>query len=138
MIYFLCMTQESGRRIRILIVDGDKFLIGVYSVKFGSKGFEVDSAHRSLEVLKKLRAGNIYDIVLLEVVLPALSGIELLRTIRKENLLPTIDDRRAYKRDPIFPYRTGQRAQGRRLHRQSRRRCPPKFSKSSRKFTRKK
>jgi CheY-like chemotaxis protein len=82
------MTQESGTKKKILIVDGDTFLIGVYAVKFRSKGFEVDSARESLEVLKRLRAGNLYDIVLLEVVMPTLSGIELLRTIRKENLLP--------------------------------------------------
>ena len=61
------MTQESGTKKRILIVDGDTFLIGVYAVKFGSKGFKVDSAQESLEVLKKLRAGNIYDIVVLAV-----------------------------------------------------------------------
>ena len=82
------MTQESGKKKRILIVDGDTFVIGLYVAKFGSRGFEVDSAQESLEVLKKLRGGKNYDILLLEVVMPTLSGIELLRTIRKENLVP--------------------------------------------------
>jgi len=61
----------------------------MYSVKFQAKGFDVDSATGSLEALKKLREGKTYDIILLDIIMPVMDGIELLRTIRKENLAPT-------------------------------------------------
>jgi two-component system chemotaxis response regulator CheY len=80
--------QNTDTKTKILIVDDDKFLIGMYSVKFESKGFDVDSAVGSLEALKKLREGKVYDIMLFDIIMPMMDGIELLRTVRKENLSP--------------------------------------------------
>ena len=73
-------------KIKILIVDDDKFLVGMYSVKFESKGFDVDSANGPVEALKKLHEGKEYDILLFDIIMPVMDGIELLRTVRKENL----------------------------------------------------
>jgi two-component system chemotaxis response regulator CheY len=81
--------NTNQKKTKILIVDDDKFLIGMYSIKFESKGFFVDSAVGSLEALKKLRDGNVYDIMLLDIIMPIMNGIELLQTIRAENLSPS-------------------------------------------------
>lgn len=77
-------TEE--KKIKILIVDDDKFLVGMYSVKFESKGFDVDSAISPVDALKKLREGKEYDILLFDIIMPVMDGIELLRTVRKESL----------------------------------------------------
>ena len=77
---------NNQNKIKILIVDDDKFLIGMYSVKFESKGLAVDSAVGSLEALKKLREGNTYDVMLFDIIMPIMDGIELLRTVRSEHL----------------------------------------------------
>ncbi len=82
------MNPETNNKKKILIVDDDKFLVGMYLVKFESNGFAVDSASDSAEALKKLRAGNIYDIMLFDIIMPVMDGVELLRTVRKENILP--------------------------------------------------
>jgi len=73
---------------KILIVDSDKFLVGMYLVKFESRGFEVDSSTSSIDAIKKLREGKIFDIILLDIVMPNESGIEFLKTVRRENLCP--------------------------------------------------
>ncbi|HUD04159.1 MAG TPA: response regulator [Candidatus Paceibacterota bacterium] len=73
---------------KILIVDDDKFLLGMYSQKFLNKKFSVDIATGSLEALKKLREGAMPDIMLLDVIMPNMDGIDLLKTIRDERLVP--------------------------------------------------
>ena len=80
--------MADEKKTKVLIVDDDKFLIGMYAVKFQTKGFEVDSAVGSVEALKKLHAGSTPDILLLDIIMPVMDGIELLGTIRKENLVP--------------------------------------------------
>lgn len=84
----MASETRNQKKLNILLVDDDKFLIGLYLIKFESKNFSVDSASGSLEALKKLRAGKTYDILLLDINMPDMDGIELLRTIRKENLVP--------------------------------------------------
>lgn len=71
---------------RILIVDDDSFLLDMYAVKFGEAGYTVDTSKSVEDALKKMRDGEVFDIVLLDMVMPHLTGIDLLRTIRTEKL----------------------------------------------------
>lgn len=72
--------------LNILFVDDDKFLLDMYSVKFSNNGFEVHTTQNSEDALKLLRDGARPDIILLDVVMPGMNGIELLANIRKEKL----------------------------------------------------
>ena len=78
----------EDKKQKVLIVDDDKFLLNMYSLKFQKSGFGVDTAVGGQEALSKLREGVLPDILLLDVVMPAMDGLELLATIRKENLAP--------------------------------------------------
>jgi len=78
----------EDKKQKVLIVDDDKFLLNMYSLKFQKSGFVVDTAVGGQEALSKLREGALPDILLLDVVMPAMDGLELLATIRKENLAP--------------------------------------------------
>lgn len=72
----------------VLIVDDDKFLLDMYRKKFERDGATVDVAVGSEETLVKLRGGAKPDILILDMILPGMDGIELLETIRKEKLVP--------------------------------------------------
>ena len=73
---------------KILIVDDDTFLLNMYSVKFSKSGYEVQTAQNGVEALKKIKDGAYSpDILLLDVIMPGLDGIELLTEIRKEHLV---------------------------------------------------
>ncbi len=72
----------------LLIVDDDKFLLEMYHKKFTKAGLEVDVAAGSQEALDKLRDGAVPDILALDIIMPGMDGLELLETIRKENLIP--------------------------------------------------
>lgn len=70
----------------ILFVDDDKFLLDMYSLKFSKNNYEVHTSQGPEDALKVLRDGLIPNIIVLDMVMPGMDGIELLTTIRKENL----------------------------------------------------
>jgi CheY-like chemotaxis protein len=73
---------------KVLIVDDDKFLLNMYSIKFSKNGFEVNSAGSGEEVLKKIKEGYAPDIILLDIVMPGMDGFEILEALRKDKLAP--------------------------------------------------
>ena len=72
----------------VLIVDDDKFLLEMYRKKFESDGAHVDVAMGAEETLTKLRNGAKPEILILDVIMPGMDGIELLAAIREEKLIP--------------------------------------------------
>lgn len=77
-----------GKKLSVLIVDDDKFLLEMYQKKFKSKGFAVEVATSSEEALASLRKGTKPDVLVLDIIMPNMDGIELLENIRKEKLVP--------------------------------------------------
>ncbi len=76
----------TGERYKILIVDDDKFLLDMYTIKFGESGFSVVAAFGSVDAVSKLEDGLAPDIILLDVVMPTMDGFEFLEKIKKEKL----------------------------------------------------
>ena len=76
----------ENKNKKIMIVDDDRFLIDMYTLKFSKGGFDVESATKGEEALEKLRGGFDPDILVLDVVMPSLDGIGLLEKIRQEKL----------------------------------------------------
>jgi len=73
-------------KYKILIVDDDKFLLDMYSVKFEQSGFEVNASLGSTEAIAKLKDGFLPDVILTDVLMPAMSGFEFLSEIKKGGL----------------------------------------------------
>lgn len=73
----------------VLLVDDDKFLLGMYQKKFEKYGVKAEMAVSPDEALSKLRGGAKYDILVFDIIMPGMDGIELLRTVRKENISPS-------------------------------------------------
>lgn len=82
---------ESGKP-KILVVEDDAFLAGMYLTKFGIEGFDVELASDGKEALKK--AGDWEpDLILLDIVLPVMDGfgvLEKLRTDKDTKAIPVI------------------------------------------------
>ncbi len=77
---------SSQKKIKIFLVDDDKFLLDMYSLKFSKSGCQVSIAVNGTDALKQLREGYTPDIILLDIIMPHIDGLELLETIRKEKL----------------------------------------------------
>ncbi len=73
---------------KIFIVDDDAFLLDMYALKFSQAGHEVATALGPVPALEKLRAGYAPDIILMDVVMPAMDGFEFMEAMRKEKLAP--------------------------------------------------
>ena len=75
--------------IRILLVDDEPLMIKGLKRTLEQDGYETDSAADGEEALKKLNASH-YDLVLLDVMLPKLSGIEVCQIVRETSDIPII------------------------------------------------
>lgn len=74
---------------RLLLIDDDKEL-GELLVEFlDSEGFTLELAHSGEEGLEKL-AENEYDLILLDVMMPGMSGLDVLREMRNANTVPVL------------------------------------------------
>jgi CheY-like chemotaxis protein len=62
----------------------------MYAVKFKAAGHEVSVFQNGNLVLDELRTKPAPDALLLDIVMPEIDGFEVLETIKKENLAPTM------------------------------------------------
>mgnify|MGYP000181580156 CR=1 FL=1 len=76
----------ADKKLKILIVDDDQFLLDMYTLKFKEKGFDVVSAFGSVSALNKLKDGQYFDIIITDIVMPAMDGFDLLEKIKKDKL----------------------------------------------------
>jgi len=76
----------SDTKLKILLMDDDRFLLDMYALKFKSGGHEIETVSSSVTALEKLRNKEVFDVLILDIIMPGMSGIELLKTIRDEKL----------------------------------------------------
>lgn len=74
---------------RIFLVDDDRFLLDMYAVKFKNAGHEVTAFQNPEDALAALTKGPAPDALLLDVVMPGMTGFELLEKMRQGNIAPT-------------------------------------------------
>lgn len=82
--------HEDKSQKKIIILDDDKFLINMYALKFQTAGVHVDAVETGEELLDRLRADEKADLLLLDIIIPGLSGLDTLEVIRKEKLAKDI------------------------------------------------
>ena len=73
----------------IMVVDDDQDLAEMLGIVLTSSGFDVDLVSRGDEALEVFR-NNPPDLVLLDVMLPGIDGIEVCRLIRNESMVPIV------------------------------------------------
>jgi two-component system response regulator MtrA len=73
----------------VLVVDDDQDLAEMLGIVLNGAGIDVDLVSRGDEALEVFR-NNPPDLVLLDVMLPGLDGIEVCRQIRAESMVPIV------------------------------------------------
>ncbi|MEI8343886.1 MAG: response regulator transcription factor [Candidatus Moraniibacteriota bacterium] len=74
---------------KILIVEDDAFIRDIYQTKFNQEGFEVVMAEDGIFALEKMEQ-FIPDIILLDVLMPYMDGVEVLKKIKENAKLKNI------------------------------------------------
>ncbi len=77
------MNDNSGD-FKILVVDDSRELREILEEYLGSDGDNVEGAGNGKEALEKYR-NNYYDLIITDLNMPELAGMELIKTIRQEN-----------------------------------------------------
>ncbi len=91
------ITVSQDKSINVLIVDDEKEACKILDIFLTKSGFETDAAFNGVEALKRFKEKN-YALVLLDVRMPGMDGIEVLKRIRRENsdcvviMLTAVDD----------------------------------------------
>lgn len=66
---------------KILLVEDDMFLRDIYCETLTGAGFDISTASDGKEALEKIKQGG-WDLVLLDVVLPGMTGIEIMHQVK--------------------------------------------------------
>lgn len=81
--------SEQTKPTRVLVVEDEESFLDALRVGLGREGFAIDVARDGREALERFEAVT-PDIVLLDVMLPRLSGIDVCREIRTKSDVPII------------------------------------------------
>ena len=78
----------ADKTYNVLLIDDDKFLLQMYAMKFTKAGAHVEVVTSGQEALDRLKDDTRphIDIVVLDIIMPGMDGLESLHNIRKENL----------------------------------------------------
>ena len=68
--------------MKILLIDDDVFLRDMYATKFTECGHIVDAAENATTALSKLQQTQDFDVILLDMIMPGLTGTELIGEIK--------------------------------------------------------
>ena len=73
-------VNYSGKRL--LIVDDNELNIKVLNKAIKSYNFDVDEAHNGKECIEKINAGNTYDLIFLDILMPVMGGEETIKHLK--------------------------------------------------------
>ena len=75
--------------MKILVVDDEKLLVKGIKFNLENEGYQVDAAYDGLEAVELARSGG-YDLIILDVMMPELDGLEACMRIREFSTIPII------------------------------------------------
>lgn len=81
------MSQDSDKPT-VMIVDDDEFLVNMYATKFENEGYTVETKTTTQQALDTLNEGSQPDIIVLDIIMPDIDGLEMLQTMRDKELAP--------------------------------------------------
>ena len=76
------LIDIGSSAVRILIVDDDPDITSLFTIGLEDSGFEVHAYNDPLEALAKFKP-HLYDLLLLDIIMPKMDGFELCKRISK-------------------------------------------------------
>ncbi len=76
-------------KIKILIVDNDKSFVEALKYSFDKDKYKIENLSYGKEVLKEIKKTK-YNLILMDLILPDIKGLELCQIIREKSSLPII------------------------------------------------
>ena len=77
-------------KIRILTVDDDPDIRELLRLLLEKRGYQVEEAASGQQALERLRSGRAFDLVILDIMMPGVDGVETCQTIRGFSAVPIL------------------------------------------------
>ena len=78
------VKKMEKNKLRLLVVEDEKKLCDMIAKSLHLAGYEVDTCNDGEQALEMIYA-ELYDLIVLDLNLPGVDGMEILRELRKEN-----------------------------------------------------
>lgn len=79
--------KKYNTGMKVLLIDDDVFLRDMYATKFVECGHEVEAVDHGEKALTVVQSGHDFDVILVDMVMPGMSGVELITTMQNEGLV---------------------------------------------------
>ena len=76
--------------MKILVADDDKEIVELLSIYVKNEGYEVVKAYDGKEALDKISSNPDIDLMILDIMMPKMDGMEVVKELRKESQIPII------------------------------------------------
>ena len=81
--YSAPITNQNINNLRVLIVDDNKLNIKVATKAIEGLASFIDAASNGMECLDKIKSGKQYDLILMDIMMPEMSGVTALKELKK-------------------------------------------------------
>lgn len=76
--------KQYNEDMKVLLIDDDVFLRDMYATKFVECGHEVEAVDHGEKALTLVESGHDFDVILVDMVMPGMSGVELITTMQNQ------------------------------------------------------
>ena len=76
--------------MKSLIVDDDKDIVELLSIYVKNEGYDVEKAYNGKEAITKINTNPDIDLMILDVMMPQLDGMAVVRAVRKDSQIPIL------------------------------------------------
>lgn len=80
--------SEDTKKMKIMMVDDDSFLLDMYSMKFKNAGMTVTACSGAIDALQKIEQGEKPDILMFDLIMPEMDGLDFISKINTKGLVP--------------------------------------------------
>ena len=78
--------KDKAEQVQVMIVEDDHLILNMYKTKCELTGFSVKIASNGQEALDIARSGYVPDVLLIDIIMPVMGGLDFLKHIREESL----------------------------------------------------
>ena len=76
--------------VKVLVVDDDSLVRELVSEILAEEGYSASGVSNGIEAIKKLKAGEKFDLIISDIEMPVMTGIKLAREMRSISSVPLI------------------------------------------------